>query len=116
MGLLVGLGQDGAGGHAEGAALVAPALVGPHLGDGADVFVPGFFGFVGVGVHAAEFGPGGGASGAEFEASVAEDVEHGGALGDADGVVELGDADDDAVSDADLLGLHGAGGEEEFGR
>ena len=35
--------------------------------------------------------------------------------GGADGVVELGDADDDAVADADLLGLHGAGGEEEFG-
>ena len=31
-------------------------------------------------------------------------------------MVELGHADDDAVADADLLGLHGGGGEEELGR
>ena len=53
--------------------------------------------------------------GADLEPAAREDVEHGGALGDLDRVIELRHADDDAVADADLLGDHGAGGEEQLG-
>jgi hypothetical protein len=44
-----------------------------------------------------------GAAGAEVDAAVGEDVEGGGALGDADGVVEGGREEGDAVAEADLL-------------
>ena len=116
MRLLVGLGQHGAGRHAEGAALVAVALVRPHLRDRARVLVPGFLGLIRVGVHAAQLGPGGRASGAELEPAIGEDVEHRGAFGCPNRVVELGDADDDPVPNTNLLGLHRASGEEELRR
>ena len=115
VGLLDGLGQHGALGHREVLALPAGDFVGPHVGDGADHLVPHVLGVVGLNLEAAEFGPGGGAAGAEFEASVGDDVERGGALGDAGGVVDLGQAEGDALADVDVLGLRGGGGEENFG-
>ena len=115
-GFWYGLGSTARVGHGEELALEAEALLRPHLGDGVDELVPALLGLVGVGPEAAELGPGGRAAGAELEPAAGEDVEHGGPLGDADRVVELGDADHDAVPDADVLGLHGAGGEEQLGR
>ena len=116
VGLLVRLGQHGPGRHREELALVAEALLHPHLRDRVDELVPALLRLVGVGPEAAELGPRGRAAGAELEAAAGEDVEHGGPLGDADRVVELRDADDDAVADPDVLRLHGAGGEEQLGR
>ena len=48
--------------------------------------------------------------------SAGEDVEDRGALRDADRALVLRHARDDTVADADALGLHRAGGEEEVGR
>jgi hypothetical protein len=53
---------------------------------------------------------------AEVEAAAREDVEHGRLLRDLDRMVELGDADDDAVTDPDSFRHHGARGEEQLGR
>ena len=114
--LLVRLGQHGAGRHREELALVAEALVHPHLRDRVHVLVPRLLRDVGVGAEAAELGPRRRAAGAELEAAAGQDVEHRGPLGGADRVVELRHADDDAVADADVLRLHRAGGEEQLGR
>ena len=70
----------------------------------------------GIGAEAAQLGPGGGAPGAHLQAAARKNVQHRGALGDLDGVIELGHADDDAVPHPDLLRDHGARGEEELGR
>ena len=45
-----------------------------------------------------------------------QDIEHGGALGDFDRMVELRYADHDSVADANPLRDHRAGGEEKFRR
>jgi hypothetical protein len=113
--LLHRLREHGPLGHRESAALPAEAFLRPHLRDDADVFVPRLLRFVGVGFEAGELGPGGRASGAEVEAPVGHDVEHGGALGCANRMVELRDADDDPVSHPDALGLHRARREEDLG-
>ena len=116
MRLLVGLGQDGALGHRPEFALVGEGLLHPHLGQAAHELVPALLGGVGIGAEAAELGPGGRAAGADMQAAARQDVERRRPLGDLDRMVELGHADHDAVADLDVLGQHGAGGEEQLGR
>src|SRR5260370_42043030 len=98
MRFLVGLGNDRALWHRPRAALRGEALLGPHFREAVDELVPGLFGFIGARAEAAEFGPGGGAPGADVEAATGKDIEHGGALGDFNRMIELGDADHDAVT------------------
>src|SRR5207248_10598135 len=95
---------------------MAEALLRPHLRQAADDLVPRLLRVVRVRLEAGELGPRGGAAGADFETSAGQDVEDGGALSDADRVVELRHADDDAVADADPRRLHGTGGEEDLRR
>jgi hypothetical protein len=80
-----------------------------------DELVPALFGGVGVHAKPAELGPGRGAARPKLEAAVGDDVEDRGAFGDPDRVVELGDADHDAVPDPDALGLHRARRQENLG-
>ena len=91
-------------------------LLHPHLGQAAHELVPALLGRVGVGAETAELRPGGGTAGADMQAPARQDVEGRRPLGDLDRVIELGNADHDAVADLDVLGQHGAGGEEQLRR
>ena len=114
VGVLDRLGQDGPGRHREELALVAVALLGPHLGQGVDELVPRLLRVVRVGLEAAQLGPRGRPAGPHLQPTARQDVEHRGPLGDADRVVELGHAGDDPVADPHPLGLHGAGRQEQL--
>ena len=63
-----------------------------------------------------ELAPGRRARGAQLEAAARQDVEHRGALGDANRVIHLRHAHHGAVPDADSLRLHRARREEQLGR
>src|SRR5215469_9287227 len=105
MRLLVGFWDYCPHWHRPRPALVAETLLGPHFGQAMNDLVPCLLGLVGVDAEAAEFGPRRRASGADLEPPAGNDIHRGGALGDLDRMVELGHADDDAVADADVLGL-----------
>ena len=70
----------------------------------------------GINLEAVHFDERGGAAGAQLHAPVAENVQHGGALGDADGVVVLRRQQGHGVADADALGALGDGAVEHLGR
>ena len=115
MGLLVRLGQHRSARHREELAVVGETLFGPHLGDDTDELVPALFGVVDLGPKATEFGEGCRAPGAELETSARDDVECGRSFGDTDRVVELGDADDDAMAEPHRLGFHYTRREKDLG-
>jgi hypothetical protein len=113
---LVGLGQDGALGHRPELTLVGEGLLHPHLGQAAHELVPALLGRVGIGAEAAELGPGRRAAGADMQAPAREDIQRRGLLGDLDRMVELGNANHDAMPDLDILGQHRTRGEKQLGR
>ncbi len=116
MRLLQRLRQHRALGHREAGAVPRQAILHPHPRQHAHVLVPVLLGRVGIGLEAAELGPGRRARGAELEPAAREDVEERRALGHADRVVHLGHADHGAVAEADPLGLARGRGQEQLGR
>ena len=80
-----------------------------------DGFVPLGLGLFRVDLEPVHLDQRGGAAGAQVHAPVAEDVQHGGAFGDADRVVVLGWQQGHGVADADALGALGDGAVEHFG-
>ena len=86
------------------------------LGNHLDGLVPLGLGLRRVNLEAVHLDEGGGAPGSQLHAPVAEDVQHGGALGDADGVVVLRRQQRHGVADADALGALGDGAVEHFRR
>ena len=116
MRLLHRLRDDSALGHREVLAVPAGDFIRPHVRDGADHLVPHVLGVVRLNLETAQLGPSRGAAGAELEPAVGDDVERGGAFGDARRVIDLGQAERDALTDVDVLGHRGRGREEDLRR
>ena len=75
----------------------------------ADGLTPLGLGGLGVNLEAVHLDEGGGAARAQIHAAVADDVQHGGALGNADRVVVSAGQQGNGVADADALGALGDG-------
>ena len=103
-GCCTGLGNDRPLRDVEELALMGEWVFGPHLRNHADGLSPLRLGLLRVDLEAVHLDEGGRASGAQVHAAVAEDVQHGSALGDADRVVVLRWQQGHGVSDADALG------------
>ena len=113
-GFCIGLGKHVSQRHVEILAVMLAGAVLEHREDG----LHGLVEHGALVVHGAaerlELGDGSALAHAELDASVAEQIEHGDALGHTGGVVG-GDLED-AVAEADLLCALAGGGEERLGR
>ena len=94
-------------------AVMLAAAFPEHREDGADGFLEYFL----LGFHVAaerrQFGDRGAFAHPEFAAAVAEQIEHGDALGDARGMI--GGELENAVAEPDVFGALAGGGEKDFG-
>src|SRR5277367_2025839 len=91
-------------------------FLGPGLDDDFEGLAHFGAGAVVIDAETVKFLRGGRASGAEFHAAVAHDVEDGGLLCYLDWVVELEGQQADAVGDADVFGALADGTVKDFGR
>src|SRR5687768_8528245 len=90
MRLLHRLGNDRAWRNLEEAPLMREGVLRPHARDNRDGLLPHRLRLFGINAEALHLDQRGGATGAQFGPPIAEDVEHRGALGDANGMVILG--------------------------
>ena len=90
-------------------------VLGPHARNHLDGLAPLGLGGLRVDLEAVHFDERGGATGSQVHAAIADDVEHGSALGDPNRVIVRAGQQGDGVTDADALGALGNGAVQHLG-
>jgi hypothetical protein len=109
MRVLDGLGDHRPGRDAVELARMRERVLRPHARDHLDGLTPLRLGGLRIDLETVHLDKRGRATGAQVHASIADDVQHGGALGNADRMVVRTRQQGDGVTDPDALGALGDG-------
>ena len=116
MRILHGLGDHRPGRDVVELAGVGERVLGPHARDHFDGLAPLGLGGLRIHLEAVHLDERCGAAGSQVHAAVADDVQHGGALGDPHRVIVRAGQQGDGVADADALGALGNRAVQHLGR
>ena len=102
--------------HLDELTIELDVLLGEEPGHRLEAFLPLGAGLLGVETEAVQLGRCGRTTAAEIDATVAQAVQHRGALGDANGMVVLGRRERETEPEPDVVGLVRRGAEDDLRR